>query len=101
MHPFSSCAFFLLPTPSVSAYFRRTALYHRIARRRGKKRAIIAVAHSLLVTIYHMLRDNKPYQDLGADYLEKQDSEQIQRRAVMRLQQLGYEVSLTPKKEVA
>ena len=78
-----------------------TALYHRIARRRGKKRAIIAVAHSLLVTIYHMLRDNKPYQDLGADYLEKQDSEQIQRRAVMRLQQLGYEVSLTPKKEVA
>lgn len=78
-----------------------SALYHRIARRRGKKRAIIAVAHSLLVTIYHMLRDNQPYQDLGPGYLEKLDTEHIERRAVQRLQQLGYEVVLTPKQEVA
>lgn len=78
-----------------------SSLYHRIARRRGKKRAIIAVAHSLLVTIYHMLRDNQPYQDLGPNYLEKLDTERIERRAVQRLQQLGYEVVLTPKQEVA
>jgi transposase len=78
-----------------------SSLYHRIARRRGKKRAIIAVAHSLLVTIYHMIRDNKPYQDLGPDYLEKLDSERLERRAVQRLQQLGYDVVLTPKQEVA
>jgi transposase len=77
------------------------ALSHRIARRRGKKRAIVAVAQSLLVTISHMIRDNKPYQDLGPEHLEKLDADQVQRRAVMRLQQLGYEVSLTPKREVA
>ena len=78
-----------------------SSLYHRIARRRGKKRAILAVAHSLLVSIYHMIRDNKPYKDLGPEYLEKQDSERVERRAVERLQQLGYQVTLTPKQEVA
>jgi transposase len=76
-----------------------TALFHRIARRRGKQRAIVAVAHSLLVSIYHMLRDNKPYQDLGPDYLDKLDAERIERRAVQRLEQLGYDVVLTPKQE--
>ena len=77
------------------------ALYHRIARRRGKKRAIVAVAHSLLVTIYHMIRDNKPYQDLGSEHLSQLDADRVQRRAVQHLQQLGYEVPLTPKQEVA
>jgi transposase len=43
------------------------AFYHRSARRRGKPRAMLAVAHSLLVSIYHMLRDQAPYQDLGPD----------------------------------
>jgi transposase len=78
-----------------------SALYHRLARRRGKKRAILAVVHSLLVTLYHMIRDNKPYKDLGPEYLEKRDSERVERRAVERLQQLGYDVTLTPKQEVA
>jgi transposase len=78
-----------------------SSLYHRLARRRGKKRAILAVAHSLLVSIYHMIRDNKPFQDLGPQYLEKLDSERLERRAVQRLQQLGYDVTLTPKQEVA
>lgn len=78
-----------------------STLYHRIARRRGKKRAILAVAHSLLVSIYHMIRDNKPYKDLGPEYLEKRDSERVERQAVERLQQLGYHVALTRKQEVA
>jgi transposase len=77
-----------------------TSLFHRIARRRGKQRAIVAVAHSLLVSIYHMIRDNKPYQDLGPEYLDKLDAEHIERRAVQRLEQLGYNVALTPKQEV-
>jgi hypothetical protein len=47
------------------------ALYHRLARRRGKARARLAVAHSLLVAIYYMLRDHVPYQDLGADYFDQ------------------------------
>jgi transposase len=78
-----------------------TAQYHRIARRRGKKRAILAVAHSLLVIIYHLLRDKKPYRDLGADFFDQRDMGRIQRQAVARLEQLGFQVSLTSKQEVA
>ncbi len=72
-----------------------SAFYHRIARWRGKKRAIIAVAHKLLVIIYHMLKDNKPYQDLGEDYFDQLDADRIEHRAVQRLEQLGYNVTLT------
>ena len=74
-----------------------TALYHRIARRRGKPRALMAVAHAVLVIIYHVLRDKQPYTDLGADYLEQLDATRIQRQAIRRLEQLGYDVTLTPK----
>jgi len=73
-----------------------SAFYHRIARRRGKKRAIIAVAHKILVMIYHMLKNNKPYEDLGADYFDRLDAAQIERRADKPLEQLGYDVTLTP-----
>jgi transposase len=73
------------------------ALYHRIARRRGKGRAILAVAHALLVILYHMLlRDHKPYTDLGTDYFDRLDTERIQRRYLHRLEHLGYTVTLTP-----
>jgi transposase len=72
------------------------ALYHRLARRRGKQRAIVAVAHSLLVSIYHMLRTHQPYHDLGPDYLEQLDHARLQRQYVRRLEQLGYAVTLTP-----
>jgi transposase len=75
-----------------------SAFYHRIARRRGKKRAILAVAHKLLVIIYHMLKDNKPYQDLGGDYFDQLDADRIERRAVQRLEQLGYTVTLAKEK---
>jgi transposase len=77
-----------------------SAFYHRIARRRGKKRAIIAVAHKILVIIYHMLKDNKPYQDLGGDYFDQLDADRIERRALQRLEHLGYTVTLA-KEEVA
>jgi len=72
------------------------ALYHRLARRRGKQRAIVAVAHSLLVSIYHMLRAHQPYHDLGPDYLDQLDHQRLQRQYVRRLEQLGYAVTLTP-----
>jgi len=72
------------------------ALYHRLARRRGKYKAALAVAHSVLVSIYHMLRDGRPYADLGADYLDRADVTRIQQHHVRRLQQLGYAVTLTP-----
>ncbi len=54
------------------------------------------MAHKLLIIIYHMLKDNKPYQDLGGDYFDQLDAARIERRAVQRLEQLGYNVTLTP-----
>lgn len=72
------------------------ALYHRIARRRGKPRAMLAVAHSLLVSIYHMLRDHLPYQDLGPDYFDHLQAQRLERHYVRRLEDLGFEVRLTP-----
>jgi transposase len=44
-----------------------SAQFHRLARRRGKQKAVVAVAHSVLVILYHLLRDHQPYSDLGAD----------------------------------
>ncbi len=71
-----------------------------MARRRGKKKALLALAHKLLVIIYHLLRTKKPYTELGADYFDKLDATRIERRAVQRLEQLGYTVTLTPKEAV-
>jgi transposase len=72
------------------------AQFRRLARRRGAKRAALAVAHTLLVVIYHVLRDKQPYSELGADYFDKLDAAQLERHHVRRLEQLGYSVSLTP-----
>ena len=73
-----------------------SAQFHRIARRRGKQKAVMAVAHSVLVILYHMLKDNRPYSDLGADYFDQLDKTRIERHHVRRLEQLGYTVTLTP-----
>jgi len=73
------------------------AQYQRIARRRGKNRAIVAVAHSVLVIAYHILKDKRPYSDLGADYFDTLDTARIERHHVHRLEQLGYTVTLSPK----
>jgi transposase len=72
------------------------AQFHRIARRRGRNKAVIAVAHSLLVVIYHVLRTGRPYTELGADYFDRLDATRIERHHVRRLEQLGYTVTLTP-----
>lgn len=73
------------------------AQYHRIARRRGKQKAMIAVAHSVLVIAYHILKDQRPYTDLGATYFDTLDTARIQRHHVQRLEQLGFTVTLIPK----
>jgi transposase len=72
------------------------ALDHRLARRRGKQQAIGALAHRLLVSIYHMLRDHQPYHDLGPGHFDRLDTTHIQRRYIHRLEQLGSAVTLTP-----
>lgn len=71
-----------------------SAQYRRIAARRGGKRAAVAVAHSMLVIIYCMLRDGTAYQDLGSDYFERRNREAVARRARRRLEALGYSVTL-------
>jgi len=77
-----------------ASYFH--AQFHRIARRRGRNKAAMAVAHSLLIVIYHVLRTKQPYADLGADYFDQLDATRIERHHVRRLEQLGYTVTLTP-----
>lgn len=71
------------------------AQYRRLARRRGKNRALVAVAHSLLVIIYHVLKRGVEYQDLGVNYFDRLEPERLQRYLVRRLQALGYEVTVT------
>jgi transposase len=74
--------------------------YHRLARRIGKKKAIVAVSHSVLVIIYHLLRDNEDYHELGADFFARLDSTRQRDSAVRRLQALGYQVTLEELEEV-
>jgi len=77
-----------------------SAFYHRIARRRGKKKAIVALEHKLLIIIYHVLLSKKPYQDLGAEYFDQREKARLEWHHIHQLEQLGYTVTLTPK-EVA
>jgi transposase len=72
------------------------AQFHRIARRRGRNKAAVAVAHSILTAIYHVLSTGKPYTELGVDYFDKLDATRIERTHIRRLEQLGYTVTLTP-----
>lgn len=81
------------------SYFR--ALYQRLARPRGKNRALIAVAHSLLVTVYSFTTAGLPYQDLGLDYFDKLNKEHLQKSLVKRLEKLGNRVTLEPKAALA
>jgi transposase len=74
-----------------------SAQYRRLASRRGKKRALLAVGHSLLVIMYHVLKNQVEYQDLGPDYFDRLEPERLRRHLVRRLQKLGYDVTLTPK----
>lgn len=74
-----------------------SAFYHRIARRRGKPKAITALSHKVLVIVYHILRTDKPYHDLGADYFDQKDKERIERHHTQCLERLGYVVTLAPK----
>jgi hypothetical protein len=73
-----------------------SALYQRMARRRGKKKAVVAVAHTMLVTIYHMLKYELPYRELGAEYFDRLNVTYIKTHFVRRVEGLGYKVTLEP-----
>lgn len=72
------------------------SLYRRLATRRGKQRALMAVGHSLLTTGYYLVTRQQMYQDLGVNYFDERDRQAVQRRAVRRLEQLGFQVLLKP-----
>jgi transposase len=80
-------------------YFR--ARYLRIKARRGPKKAIVAVAHSLLVVLYEMLRNRVAYRELGAAHFDRLTHDTTRRRLIKRLEALGYQVTLEKKAEVA
>ena len=73
-----------------------SAQYHRLAARRGAKRAVVAVAHTILVIVYHLLRNGTTYQDLGENYFDERARLITVRRAVQRIERLGYQVALQP-----
>jgi len=75
-----------------STYFN--TLYHRIAARRGKNKANIAVAHAILVTIYHMLKEGSSYHDLGTNHFDEINKEAILKRSIKRIQSLGFIVTI-------
>jgi transposase len=77
-----------------------SALYRRLAARRGSKRATIAVAHNLLVIAYYILRDKTCYRDLGPDYFDRLNPEGLRRRLTKRLEGLGFKVTVEPLAEV-
>jgi len=71
-----------------------SAQYHRLASRRGKKKAIVALEHSILIIAYHIIQRKQPYHDLGGDYFDKRRPEATAKQLVKRLERLGFQVSL-------
>ena len=72
------------------------AQFYRIKARRGPKKAIMAVAASILTAIYHMLKDGTMYQDLGCSHFDRRSTDQQKKRLVKRLADLGYAVEIKP-----
>lgn len=72
-----------------------SALYGRLAAQRGKQRAIMAVAHSIMVCVFHMLTRHEPYHELGARYFDERRHYTVDRLA-QRIERLGYRVHLEP-----
>ena len=70
------------------------ARYHRLAGKRGAKRAKVAIGHSLLKTAYHMLAEGTEYKDLGADYYDRRNPEQHARKLANRIEKLGFSVKI-------
>lgn len=72
------------------------AQYHRLVPRRGGKKATLAVAHTILVIVYHLLTRQQSYQELGSAYFDERERHAVERRLIRRLEGLGYRVALEP-----
>lgn len=83
-------------THQKGSYFKTQ--FRRIKGRRGPQRALLAVAHSLITVIYHLLANpGLHFQDMGEDYFDRRDAEQTKAQLIKRLGKLGWDVTLTPK----
>ena len=74
--------------------------YHKLAGRRGKKKAAIAIAHKILVGAYYILKNGVSYKELGMNYLDNRNKERVSKYYMNKLLQLGYEVLLTEKEAI-
>ena len=72
------------------------AQYHRLVKRMGRKKALVAVAHSMLVMAYHILSRHEPHRELGGDYFERRNVDDQRRRLIRRLESLGLKVTVEP-----
>jgi hypothetical protein len=77
------------------------ALFRRLAARKGGQKAAVAVAHKILRIVYYLLTRQTVYHELGVGYLDQRDRPAVERRAVRRLESLGYTVTLEPKAPAA
>jgi transposase len=94
----------LVEAASAAARAKGTYLrdkFYRLKARRGYKRAAVAIAHKILVSIYHMLSQNVSYHDLGDLYLDRLNAHHLTRNLVRRLERIGFNVTLTPRQTSA
>lgn len=77
------------------------AQYQRLKVRRGAKKAILAVAHSMLVSAYYIISRREPYRELGPDYYDRRKPAVTAQRLTQRLRKLGFDVIITPREEPA
>jgi transposase len=77
------------------------ARFRRLATRKGKKRAIVAVAHTILISLYHMLKTKQTYRELGADFLDRRHADQVKRYLLKRLERLGVVVTIQSMESTA
>src|SRR5437763_215569 len=80
---------------------RLAAQYRRLVVRCGKKKAAVAVGHTILRLVYHLLTHNEPYREPDLSYLDERRRAHTQQRAINQLRALGYEVTITPKEPAA
>ena len=74
-----------------------SALFRRMAARRGNKRAILAVAHAMPVIAYYLLKRKEEYKELGVNYFDQLNAEGLRRSLVRRLDRLGHQATLQPR----
>jgi transposase len=94
-NPFLKCTLVQVATAAVKTkgtFYQ--AKFFRLSKRRGYKRAIVAIAHAILIAIYHMIKDDKPYHELGAVTFDRRSAESKTKSLVTQLEKLGYAVEL-------